>query len=278
MGKTLVAVFDEQSKAEQALDALSKGGFADSNARLTAPENPPGGTASSRPQRDESLGEKVAHFFGFGEQHEATYSEAVRRGGCVLVVDAADDAEAERASDIIERYDPVDIDERQAQWRQSGWQPSQAAAGGASAIPVVEEQLQVGKREVQRGGIRVISRTSERPVEATVELREEHATVERRPADRAATDADQPFKEQSFEVRGTAEEAVVAKTARVVEDVVIGKESSAREETIKDTVRKTDVEVDPLGQGSRGGQAGRYRGQERRRASANYKGMERRGA
>jgi len=44
---------------------------------------------------------------------------------------------------------------------------------------------------------------------------------------------------------------VVAKTARVVEDVVIGKESTTREEAIKDTVRRTDVEVDQIGEGSR---------------------------
>jgi uncharacterized protein (TIGR02271 family) len=277
MGRMLVAVFDEQSHAKQALDALSKGGFPSSKARLTAREDVQERSASSQPQRDESFGEKVAHFFGFGEQHEATYSEAVRRGGCVLVVDAADDAEAERASDIIERYHPVDIEERQAQWRQSGWQ-SALAQGGETTLPVVEEQLQVGKREVQRGGIRVISRTVEKPVQETVNLREERASVERRPADRTPTDADKAFKEQSFEVRETAEEAVVGKTARVVEDVVIGKESSTREKTIQDTVRKTDVEVEQLGQGARRGQqSSRYGGQERRRSSASYKGMERRG-
>lgn len=274
-GKTLVAVFDEQSEAKQALDTLRTAGFAGSKARLAAREDLQEGTAS-RPQRDESFGEKVAHFFGFGEQHEATYSEAVRRGGCVLVVEAADESEVERAMDIMERYRPVDIDERQAQWRQSGWQPS-LSRGGEATLPVVEEQLQVGKREVQRGGIRVISRTVETPVEQTVNLREERASVERRPADRAASPADDAFKEQSFEVRETAEEAVVGKTARVVEDVVIGKESSTRDKTIQDTVRRTDVEVEQLGQGARSGQQPRrYGGQERRRSSAGYNGTERR--
>lgn len=267
-GNTLVAVFDEQSQARQALDALAEGGFPRSKARLTAREDTPGRTAASQAPRDESIGEKIANFFGFGEQHEATYTEAVRRGGCVLVVDAADEAEAERACDIIERYHPVNIDERQAQWRQSGWQP-QLTQVGETTLPVVEEQLQVGKREVQRGGVRVISRAIERPVEQTVNLREEHASVERRPADRAATDADQAFKDQSFEVRESAEEPVVGKTARVVEDVVVGKESRTRQKTVKDTVRKTDVEVQQ--------QPGRYTGQERRRSTASYKGMERRG-
>jgi uncharacterized protein (TIGR02271 family) len=276
MQKTLVAVFDQQSEARQALDALSLGGFPSNKARLTSSDSTAGGAPSSRAEHDESLGEKVAHFFGFGGQHESTYSEAVRRGSCVLMVDAVDDNEAERASDIIERYNPVDIDERESQWRQSGWQPA-LGKGDETKIPVVEEELQVGKREVQRGGIRVISRMTETPVEETVNLREERASVERRPADRIATESDNAFKEQSFEVRETAEEAVIGKTQRVVEEVVVGKERGMREQTIKDSVRKTDVEVEQLGQGSRSGP--KPNGPDRRTNSrAGYGGVERRGA
>lgn len=277
MQKTLVAVFDDQSEAKQALDALSKSGFSSSKARLT-PESVAGSTASAKPEHDESLGERLAQFFGFGGQHESSYSEAVRRGSCVLLVEAADDHEAARASDIIERYHPVEIDEREAQWRQSGWQPA-PGEGDETTIPVVEEQLQVGKRGVQRGGIRVISRTTERPVEETARLREEHATVKPRPADRAPTDSDGAFKEQSFEVRATAEDAVVGKTSRVVEEVVLGKESSTRAQTIQDSVCKTGVEVEQIGQGSRSGKKpSRYSGQERRmKSSPSYSGVERRG-
>jgi stress response protein YsnF len=45
-------------------------------------------------------------------------------------------------------------------------------------------------------------------------------------------------------VRETAEEPVVAKTARVIEEVVVGKESTTRTETVNDTVRGTKVEVE----------------------------------
>jgi stress response protein YsnF len=79
-------------------------------------------------------------------------------------------------------------------------------------------------------------------VSESVNLREEHATIERRPVDRPATVAD--LKEGFVEVRETAEEPVVAKTARVVEEVIVGKESSNRTETVNDTVRGTDVEVE----------------------------------
>jgi stress response protein YsnF len=70
--------------------------------------------------------------------------------------------------------------------------------------------------------------------------------VERRPVDRPATEADVAHGEVSFEVRDTAEEAVVAKDARVVEEVVVGKEASDRTETISDSVRRTDVDVETV--------------------------------
>jgi uncharacterized protein (TIGR02271 family) len=114
-------------------------------------------------------------------------------------------------------------------------------------IPVVEEELQIGKRQVQRGGVRIHSHITERPVEEQVSLREEHVNVERRPVNRHATDADfNTFKEGTMEVTETAEEAVVAKHAHVIEEVVIGKQATERTETIRDTVRRTDVDVENL--------------------------------
>jgi len=115
-------------------------------------------------------------------------------------------------------------------------------------IPVVEEQLEVGKRQVLRGGVRVYTRMTERPVEEQVTLREEHAHVERRPVDRPASEADlnTAFKEGSIELQETAEQPVVSKTARVVEEVEVGKEVSERTETVNDKVRRTEVEVEDL--------------------------------
>jgi uncharacterized protein (TIGR02271 family) len=103
-----------------------------------------------------------------------------------------------------------------------------------TAIPVVQEDLKVGKREVQRGGVRVFSRVVETPVNESVNLREEHVSVERRPVDQPISTADSTaFKEQSIEMREKAEEAVVQKSARVVEEVVVGKETSQRQENIR---------------------------------------------
>jgi uncharacterized protein (TIGR02271 family) len=121
-------------------------------------------------------------------------------------------------------------------------------AEGDVRIPVVEEELQVGTREVARGGVRVHSRVTEQPVEQEVHLRDERVNVERRPVDRPATERDfAAFKEGTVEVSETHEEPVVAKEARVVEEVVIDKEAQERTETVRDTVRRTEVDVEPAG-------------------------------
>jgi len=116
-----------------------------------------------------------------------------------------------------------------------------------TTIPVVEEALQVGKRQTERD-VHVRTTVTETPVEETVRLRQEHVTVERRPAERQARPADsEAFKEQTLIVTETGEEAVVGKQARVVEEVVLRKEAEERTETIRDTVRRTDVQVDQTG-------------------------------
>ena len=122
--------------------------------------------------------------------------------------------------------------------------------GATRKLQEVEEELQVGKRSVSRGGVRVFSRIVEVPVEETVTLREEHAEVQRRDVDRPATQAElASFKEGAIEVRETGEKAVVAKTARVVGEVEVGKRVTEREETVGGTVRKTKVDVEPIAAG-----------------------------
>ena len=120
--------------------------------------------------------------------------------------------------------------------------------GGEMVIPIVEEEIHVGKREVEGGGVRVRTNVEERPVNEQVTLHNEEVHVERRRVDQpvdAATAAN-TFQEGTFEVREHGEEAVVQKEARVVEEVVINKEQQDRTETIQDTVRRTDVDVEQL--------------------------------
>jgi uncharacterized protein (TIGR02271 family) len=116
---------------------------------------------------------------------------------------------------------------------------------GGEAIPIVEERLTVGKREVRGGRVRVRSYVVETPVQEQVSLRQEHVEVERRHVDRPVTDADQAlFQERVIEATESSEEAVVAKEARVVEEVVVRKDAEERVQTVQDKVRRTEVEVE----------------------------------
>jgi len=115
-----------------------------------------------------------------------------------------------------------------------------------TTIPVIEESLEVGKKVVERGGIRIRQRVVEKPVEENINLREEHIKVDRKNVDRPATDSDFDANDQDIEIREHAEVPVVNKEARVVEEIKVTKEVTNRDEKVKDTIRKTQVDVDDL--------------------------------
>jgi uncharacterized protein (TIGR02271 family) len=117
-------------------------------------------------------------------------------------------------------------------------------ASGEESVPVVEEELRVGKRDRSHGRVRVRSYVREQPVSEDVTLSEERVNVERRPVDRPLGAGEDAFRERSIEAEEHSEEAVVSKDARVVEEVAINKEHDTHTETVSDTVRKTDVEVE----------------------------------
>jgi len=281
MDNSVVGVYDSYAQAQNAMNELLSSGFSRSDVHLDADTDSTGQSAQTETQES---GSGIGHFFRslFGmddnREHGDIYSEAVRRGSCVLTVDAASDEQRDRAIDIMNRYDPVDIDERSTAWRSQGWSgydesaPRYTAAdierersmytqgatgtttqqqGESTRIPIVEEEMRVGKREVQRGGVRVFQRIREKPVQESVQLREEHVSIERHPVDQPASEADlTAFKEGAIELREMAEEPVVSKSARVVEEVEVRKDVAQRTEEINDTVRRTDVEVEQLGASS----------------------------
>jgi uncharacterized protein (TIGR02271 family) len=115
---------------------------------------------------------------------------------------------------------------------------------GEQVVPVVEERLRIGMRDVSHGHVRVRSYVVGTPVDEQVSLRKERIAIERRPADRALSDADQAFQERAIEVEERAEEAVVSKEVRITEEIVVRKEAGQRTETVSDTVRETKVEVE----------------------------------
>jgi uncharacterized protein (TIGR02271 family) len=139
------------------------------------------------------------------------------------------------------------------QYQGSQLQATEQRQGETTAIPVIQEELNIGKREVSRGGVRVYQHLRETPVDQTVGLREEHVRVDRRATDKLVDPADiDAFKDTTIELREVDEEAVVSKQARQVEEVRVGKDVSQREEHIHDTLRRTEVEVERLPEESTG--------------------------
>ena len=269
MSRTVTAFFDSRSEAEAARDRLSQSSIDAGRVRIV--DQNEAGSGSSGGEGEGFWSSLKSTFLPEEDSH--AYEEGMRRGG-YLVCAEVDESQADSAVSILEQSGSVDFEQRQSEWRQEGW-TGYAGAGatglagsGATArhdtdsavaeerLPIVEEEMRIGKREVERGGARVHSYVRETPVHEQVSLREEHVSVERRPVDRplerGALDRDGDLlRERSVEMTETAEEAVVGKEARVREELVLRKTAEQRTEQIDDTVRHTEVEVDESGAGNR---------------------------
>lgn len=270
MAQTIVGIFDSFADADVAKERLIQSGISRSD--IQTHEDDRGADASlagndgrivTSPEHTGETGHGMmggverffANLFGSDDHPDEVghYHEAVRRGGVLLSVDVRDDAQLSSVRSVLESTGAVDIDTRVAHWETSGYTGYEATAkpytteeieADRKSFAVVKEDLVVGKRAVETGGFRVYSRATSTPVSESVTLREEHASIERRPVDRPVTAAD--LRDGSVEIRETAEEAVVGKTSRVVEEVVVGKTATEHTETINETLRGTDVEVERI--------------------------------
>ena len=289
MASTLAGVFDDYDDAERARERLASAGFRREAIQVT-PERSAWGTGDAthggRAAQSGGLRGFFSSLFGTDDESPGHYSEAVRRGSMVVTVEIDDDSQISRATEILEDCGALDVDERVEHWKAAGYTgydeqakplTREEIARERESLQVIQEELKVGKRAVQRDVVRVHRRITETPVQEQVTLNEERAVVERRPVDRPATAADlAAFKEGEMEIRETTEEPVVSKTARVVEEVSIGKQANQRTETVSDTVRRTDVDVERTG--AQPQRAARYTGAERRKNRGSYAGAERRAA
>jgi stress response protein YsnF len=186
---------------------------------------------------DELVGEIVGR--GFAEEDARGFAEEAGAGKR-LVAAKVPEGEVERAVAVMERHEAARGEGREG-------------SGREETVQEVEEELSVGKRKVATGGVRVTSSVVERPVQRTVTLREERVEAERRRADRELSpeEAEAAFEGRTVEVVGTAEEAEVRKTARVVGEVALGKRVEEHKETVRDKVRRTEVEVEEVEPASR---------------------------
>ena len=121
-------------------------------------------------------------------------------------------------------------------------------------IPLVEEELQIGTREVVRGGARVRTRVEEVPVAQEIELLSEFVRVASRPVSRPVSEQELEhgglLRDRVFEIAQLREEVVVSKEVVIREEVVVSKTTERRVEQIHETVRQTVVETEDLGNGA----------------------------
>lgn len=238
--KNVIGLFDDASQARIAEQKVSGLGTVE---HFT-------GTSSNARNRLSGYGLTGTELDGF--------CEGVRRGSELVVV-RCDDKNAQKVADIFRGLPSVDINRRLERWRSQGWKGYDEKASLSEEdlrrerefgrnelhVPVIEESIAVGKREVERGGVRVETHVKETPVQENVQLREEQVRVEPHPVNRPATARDE-IGERVVEMHARGEEAVVSKQAKVVEEIVVKKDAETRQETIRDTVKRTDVDVKQL--------------------------------
>jgi uncharacterized protein (TIGR02271 family) len=253
--ETIVAVYDTVEHAALAVRDLETAGVPASAISQHSSSGPTtGATSTAAPVREEGF---WASLFGAEPEYphdSAVYDRSLKDGSTVVTVKAPEHY-LTQVMDILERHNPVDIDERATAYGVSQTTTARATsvplATGTDAgrstddetIELAEESVVVGKRAINRGTTRIRRYVVETPVEEQVSLRDETISVERRPAtdNRPVTDAD--FTEKVVEMTETDEEAVVSKTARVKEEVVVRKDATERTETVRDKVRREDVEI-----------------------------------
>ena len=254
--ETIVAVYDTAAHAQSAVADLRAAGVPESAICVQAGNGGMSGTAatpSAAPVREQGF---WAGLFGGEPDHDtAVYDRSVQSGSTVVTVKVPDQ-HVDRVMQILETHNPIDIDERATTYgltqttttpRATQAQPAttgKATEGGT--IQLAEEQLVIGKRLVNRGGTRIRRFVVETPVEEQVTLRDEKVIVDRRPVTDGRSVSDADFTDKTIEVTATGEEAVIGKTSRVVEEVALRKEGADRVETVRDTVRKEDVEVQQI--------------------------------
>lgn len=262
------AMFDTNADAQSAVTRLE--GLGVSRGQIKTVDGATQATGQ-RTSSDEDKGfwDSLSDFF-FPDEDRYTYAEGLSRGGVLVTVTGLTAAHYDRVLDILDDEGTVDLAEREESWRSEGWggyEASPYAAGtptsqagvasgsghtdaspmtGDESIPVVEEQLRIGKRDTSHGRVRVRAYTVEEPVSETVNLRKDRVELERRPVDRAVTDtdADTAFRDRTVEAEEYIEEAVVSKEARVVEEISLRKTSDTHQETVTDSVRHTEVEIE----------------------------------
>lgn len=163
----VTAFFDSRTEAEAAAERVAALGIPSGDIRMVAGDEP-SGDATADTKKDKGFFEALADFL-MPDEDRHTYAEGLNRGGYLVSVNTTAN-NRDRVVDILDDEGTVDMDEREASWRADGWKGfrtdssvtghikgSHAGAATDEESPVVDEQMQVGKRQADAGRARVRS-------------------------------------------------------------------------------------------------------------------------
>jgi uncharacterized protein (TIGR02271 family) len=241
----VVAVYDTEQNASAALTSLVSAGYRTGDISVIRNE----GEAERAGLHEPGIWKRL---FGRDLEHdEASVLGSSFKDGCVIVVVRAPESQAPTVMSLLDRHKPVDVLDRAKAYASTG-----ATAATEPRTPVksadqemlrlAEEQINVGKRLVESGHTRVRRFVVEKPVDANITLHEEHVEVIRHAVSDPANVTDTDWSDKTIEVTDTMEEAVVNKTAHLIEEVVIRKQGSDRTQTVHDTIRHQEVLVERM--------------------------------
>ena len=257
MAKLVAGLFDHPDDARECVAQLRAAGFSASDISLVSRGD--GSVGGAQAETEAALAGA-----GIPDDDARSFADHVHRGGALIFMEAQSADDAGRAAAIINGY-YANHDADEAQSAQAGYTEPRLEQGGEMRVPVVEEQLQVDKREVEAGGVRVSTWVEQAPVREQVDLRDEKVRIERVAADRPASAADlDTWQEATFEIRERHEQAIVTKEARVVEEIRIQKDVEQRTEQVEEVVRRTAVDVEDLAAGDTAGGPTAYEEQRMR--------------
>jgi stress response protein YsnF len=274
LSKTVVGLFKHRSEVDGVMASLQNTGISRDSIKVVDHDELVKHEALTAEETSSKAGIRglLTRMFGAQGHIEADssasplYTDWVRNGGLLVAVNT-DESNAERVSKIMETYADVDMTKRTIKTEPerktteaSELKPARESVREAiiprseqgrrlkeeQTFPVIQEEMHVGKRKVERA-VRVFTHVTEIPFEETVTLRDETVVVEKQSANRIASETDlKTLAESRFEVIETSEEAVVSKEAHVIEEITIGKSVVDHEEKIRGKLRKTSVDVEGL--------------------------------
>jgi len=257
--KSAVGLVEDRRQADRAMLELHNAGFSRNDVKSIDSR----GFKVQDVERDEHSGtgmlSLLKRMFGVDYRIEhghssPLYAEWLQKGGILVAVNT-DDQHIAQATRILATYGSTVTTSRVSRPEVAARtpviedEPVRSFAGtdidrDQKKLEVIEEELHVGKRKVQRGSIRVIKHVTETPVEETINLRDETVIIERRTLNRIANEADlRELADSRFEIIETAEEPVVSKEAHVKEEITISRKVFDHTEKIRDTVRRTEVDI-----------------------------------